>query len=75
MNLYPSTSKSSLDPLKSYTEISHGPVEPTLKITGGPVQLKNQNNGWSRCKFPGPVFPYILTGPLANLIHFTEIDL
>ena len=40
MTLYCSTSKQSLAPLKSYTEISRGPVEPTLQITSGPVQLK-----------------------------------
>ena len=41
---YQSIPKKSLTPLKYYTEISSGPVESTLKITSGPVQLKDQNN-------------------------------
>ena len=37
--------------------LSGGPLESTFKTTGGPVQLNDQNNRWSCCKFPGPVFP------------------
>ena len=60
---YFSMQKNLVVPLQKYAKIIDSPVYAIDEITGGPVWAKVWNNRWSRYKFPGPVFPQILTGP------------
>ena len=41
---------------------------PRIEVLRIKIQ-KGQNNGWSRCKFPSPLFPWFLTGPLDMRLH------